>query len=147
MIIPSLIPILCHHFSDDIEKSFTPSAVECMRSAQIDPEIGGVITPMEAHTMEVMEGDTDFDLEGQQEDSIPEMLVENGPSSIRPDPTFLQRCLPIHDNGTISTFCKGGTDNYRVEILTWSRCFNPYSRFITPSTLSQLLNPLQDQEQ
>ncbi len=66
MIIPGLIPLFKHQFGDDIEKCFTPLAMEIMRSAHCDPDTGELITMMEAHITKVAESDMDLDLSEEE---------------------------------------------------------------------------------
>ncbi len=58
----SLIPVLNHHFGDDIEKCFTPNMAERMPKAQYDPNSGNITSPMDEHILCIAEGNLDFDL-------------------------------------------------------------------------------------
>ncbi len=64
--IPGLIPLLPHKFADNIMKSFTLDAVECMQIAEYDVD-REVLSPMDACMSTEEVGDAEFDLESEEE--------------------------------------------------------------------------------
>ncbi len=121
------------------------STVERMRSARYNPDTGEVVTPMDVHTAEITEGDTDLDLAEQEGKATQKNPMKTQEQS-RPDPNFLQKHLKIHDDNMVSTFREVGVGNSTVGSLSPSRNFNPIPSNVTPSTLFQSTPAMVNQE-
>ncbi len=64
--IPGLIPIIWHKYRDNVVKSFTPNAVEHMKSSIYDDKTGEVAPPMDAYITEVKEADKELNCEKEE---------------------------------------------------------------------------------